>query len=113
MAGKYPGVPEMLEQIMQESGTDKRWITVHEFRDRFHLTRYQCATVSGFLRRIKFQTFGRYPYIVTRVVRPSTPADHRACRYLVTRLGVSEPVTGKEPAPFLPVNRKTIERGVV
>jgi hypothetical protein len=110
---RYEGVPEMLEQYMRESGEDERWVTVHELRDRFQLTRYQCTTVSGFLRRLKFGTFGRCPYIVTRIERPRTPADNRACRYLVTRLKGTFPAVGKEPELFLPANQKTTGRGVV
>jgi len=64
---KYPGIPELLEQYMQEQGADERWVTVQELRDRFGLTRYQCNTVSGFLRRLESGPFGQYPFIVTRI----------------------------------------------
>jgi hypothetical protein len=62
--GRYSGIPELLEQFMNENEADERWITVHDLRDRFNLTRYQCNTVSGFLRRLKFRTFGRHQFIV-------------------------------------------------
>jgi hypothetical protein len=110
---RYQGVPEMLEQFMQESGDCERWVTVHELRDRFQLTRYQCTTVSGFLRRLKFGTFGRCPYIVTRIERPRTPADNRACRYLVTRLKGSLPASRKEPDLFFLANRQNAGSGMV
>ena len=70
---KYPGIPELLEQFMQEQGADERWVTVQELRDRFGLTRYQCNTVSGFLRRLEFGSFGQFPYIVTRIERAEGP----------------------------------------
>jgi hypothetical protein len=82
---KYPGMPELLEQFMKEQDVDEQWVTVQELRDRFGLTRYQCNTVSGFLRRLEFGSFGQCPYIVARI----EPADGATlsgppkCRYLV------------------------------
>ncbi|MCU0630186.1 MAG: hypothetical protein MUF37_03415 [Methanoregulaceae archaeon] len=85
--GRYSGIPELLEQFMNEHETDERWITVHELRDRFNLTRYQCNTVSGFLRRLKFGTFGRFQFIVVTIerVHGANPSDPKNCRYLVKR----------------------------
>ena len=94
---KYEGVPEMLEQFMQESGSHACWITVQELRDRFQLTRYQCTSVSGFLRRLEFGRFGQCPYIVTRIEKPCTTGDRRTCRYMVTRLNITAPLIEKEP----------------
>jgi hypothetical protein len=84
---KYPGIPELLEQFMQEQGTDERWITVQELRNRFGLTRYQCNTVSGFLRRLEFNTFGRFSYQVLRIepMKGAGPSDPPKCRYLIKR----------------------------
>ncbi|MFZ1897890.1 hypothetical protein [Methanoregula sp.] len=84
---KYSGIPELLEQFMREQGADKRWVTVKELRDRFGLTRYQCNTVSGFLRRLEFGTFGRYPFTVLRIERVDGegPAAPPKCRYFITR----------------------------
>jgi hypothetical protein len=84
---KYPGIPELLEQFMQEQGADERWITVQELRDRFGLTRYQCNTVSGFLRRLHAGTFSQFPYIVARVepAEGVTLSGPPKCRYLVKR----------------------------
>jgi|WetSurMetagenome_2_1015567.scaffolds.fasta_scaffold537138_2 hypothetical protein len=84
---KYPGIPELLEQYMQEQGADERWITVQELRDRFGLARYQGNTVSGFLRRLESGPFGQFPFIVTRIEQAE--GGHRSdppkCRYLVKR----------------------------
>ena len=66
---KYPGIPELLEAYMQEQGSAERWVTVQELRDRFCLTRYQCNTVSGFLRRLEFGPFGQFPFIVAKITR--------------------------------------------
>lgn len=98
---KYQGVPEMLELFMQEAGDDERWVTVRELRDRFQLTRYQCTTVSGFLHRLKSGPFGRCPYIVTRIKKPRTAADNRACRYLIARRNGTPCIKGKNPARYL------------
>jgi hypothetical protein len=84
---KYPGIPELLEQYMKENGTDERWITVNELRDRFCLTRYQCNTVSGFLRRLASGPFNQYPFIVQTIERAEgvNPSDPKKCRYMVKR----------------------------
>jgi len=67
---------------------DERWVTVQELRTRFGLTRYQCNTVSGFLRRLAFGPFGQFPYIVASITREvgSNPSDPRKCRYLLKLL---------------------------
>lgn len=84
---KYSGIPELLEQYMVENGTDERWVTVHELRKQFELTRYQYNTISGFLRRLEFGPFGQCPYIVVRIekVKKIKTSDPPKCRYLVKR----------------------------
>lgn len=91
---KYPGIPEMLEQFMEEQCREECWVTVQELRDRFALTRYQCNTVSGFLRRLEFGTFGQFPYIVVRIeqTRNTQISDPPKSRYLVKH----KPVHGTE-----------------
>jgi hypothetical protein len=94
---KYPGMPELLEQFMQEQETEECWITVQELRYRFGLTRYQCNNVSGFLRRLKSGSFGRFPYIVVRIEQAGAthPSDPPKCRYLVKRKDISvAPLSG-------------------
>lgn len=88
---KYPGIPELLEQFMQEQDADERWVTVQELRDRGGLTRYQCSTVSGFLRRLEFGPFGQYPFIVTRIeqMEGTHRSDPPRSRYLVKRKDMS------------------------
>ncbi|MDD5143597.1 hypothetical protein [Methanoregula sp.] len=96
---KYNGIPELLEQFMQADGSDKRWVTVQELRDYFGLTRYQCNTVSGFLRRLHAGQFGQCPYVVVRVDRVAghKPGDPPRYRYLVSRKNDStQSITGKE-----------------
>ena len=102
---KYNGIPELLDRFMEEQGARERWVTVQELRDCFGLTRYQCNTVSGFLRRLEFGPFGRFPYVVLRIepVAGCHPSDPPKCRYLVKRRGgaaVIQAVTG--PPPVLP-----------
>ena len=64
---KYQGIPELLEAYMEENAADERWITAHELRDRFGLTRYQSNTVSAFLRRLEVGPFRQYPFIVAKI----------------------------------------------
>jgi len=87
MMRKYNGMPELLEQFMAERGADEQWVTVQELRDRFSLTRYQCNTVSGFLRRLAYGPFGQFPYIVVRIetVDRARLSDRPMCRYRVKR----------------------------
>ncbi len=65
----------------------KQWITVNELCNRFILTRYQSNTVSGFLRRLAFDTFGRFPYVVLKIESADcvNPSDPKKCRYPVKR----------------------------
>ena len=88
---KYSGIPELLEQFIQEQGTDDRGVTVQELRDQFGLTRYQCNTVSGFLRRLESGPFGQFPFIVTRIgqTERSHLSDPPKCRYLEKRKDMS------------------------
>ncbi len=82
---KYPGIPELLETFMEETAAKERWVTVQELRDRFGLTRYQCNTISGFLRRLGYGPFGRFPFIVASITREDgeNPSDPKKCRYLL------------------------------
>jgi hypothetical protein len=110
---KYSGIPEIVEEHMTESRSTERWVTVQEIRNRFGLTRVQCTTVSGFLRRLRQGSFVRFPYIVQKIER--VPADTqrkmRVRRYLLklresvtsrhrrTRL---QDTTIREPVPDVP-----------
>jgi hypothetical protein len=82
---KYPGIPELLERFMQEQGADERWVTVQELRNRLGLTRYQCNTISGFLRRLESGPFGQFPFVVASITREygENPSDPKKCRYLL------------------------------
>ena len=82
---KYQGIPELLETYMEENATDERWITAHELRDRFGLTRYQSNTVSAFLRRLEVGPFRQYPFIVAKIERAEgeKPSDPKKYRYLL------------------------------
>ena len=93
---KYPGIPELLETYMEERGAAERWVTVQELRERFGLTRYQCNTVSGFLRRLASGPFGQFPYIVAGIIREegANPSDPKKCRYFLKLRSSS----GQKPA---------------
>jgi hypothetical protein len=86
---RYPGIPEMLELFMAEEGCRERWVTVRELRDRFGLTRYQGNTVSGFLRRLRYRSFGQCPCIVIRIEHDTgdDPLAPQKSRYLVRYQG--------------------------
>lgn len=83
---KYSGIPELLEDYMEEHANSERWVTVHELRDHFGLTRYQSNTISAFLRRLNIGSFGRFPFIVTRIGREEgeKPSDPKKYRYFLT-----------------------------
>ncbi len=70
---------------MEENGFDEQWIAVNELCDRFSLTCYQSNTVSGFLRRLAFGTFGRFPCVVLKIEGSEgmKPFNPKKCRYLV------------------------------
>ena len=70
---------------MQGQGADERWVTVQELRNRLGLTRYQCNTVSGFLRRLESGPFGQFPFIVASITREygEKPSSPKKCRYLL------------------------------
>jgi len=80
---KYPGIPELLETYMVEKAADERWVTVQELRDRFGMSRYESSTVSGFLRRLKFGSFGQCPYIVLKI-----EPNNRAFRSSPRNIGI-------------------------
>jgi len=93
---------------MEEQAAEAQWVTVQELRDRFSLTRYQCNTVSGFLRRLKYSSFVQFPYIVVRIETVDTArvSDPRRCRYLVTRKN-GKPVRLPELLPLaMPARQK-------
>lgn len=83
---KYPGIPELVEAYMDEMSADEGWITVHELRDRYSLSRYQSNTVAAFLRRLRFGAFGRFPFIVSRIESEygKNPSDPKKYRYFLT-----------------------------
>jgi hypothetical protein len=89
---KYPGIPELLEAYMEKNSADERWITVHELRDHFGLSRYQSNTISAFLRRLKAGPFGQFPFIVTQIAREAgeNPSDPKKYRYLLKRRKCSQ-----------------------
>lgn len=83
---RYDGIPERIEQFMADTGSTERWVTVQELRDHFGLSRYQCNTVSGFLRRISSGPFRSFAYIVLRIERGGVGSScPLKARYLVTR----------------------------
>lgn len=97
---KYPGIPELLEEYMEENMADERWVTVQELRERFGLTRYQCNTISGFLRRLESGPFGQFPFIVASITREDgeNPSDPKKCRYLL-KLRVQYSLQRKQMKP--------------
>lgn len=88
---RYPGIPELVEAEMKECGSDEKWITPHEIRNRYGLTRYQSNTVSAFLRRLASGPFGTFPFVVMKIEMEKTenPSDPKKYRYLLKRRHVS------------------------
>ncbi len=93
---KYSGIPELLEQFMEENNANERWITVRELCDRFGLTAFEYNSISGFLRRLESGPFREFPFIVLKIerVERTSPSDPPKRRYLVKRRAVSFPATG-------------------
>ncbi len=82
---KYSGIPELLEAYMEENSANEQWITAHELRDHFGLTRYQSNTVSAFLRRLERGPFSQFPFIVAKIAleKGENPSDPKKYRYLL------------------------------
>ncbi len=82
---RYHDIPELLEAYMEENAAEERWITAHELRDHFGLTRYQSNTISAFLRRLKLGPFSQFPFIVAKIAleEGEKPSDPKKCRYLL------------------------------
>ena len=94
---KYSTIPDLLEQFMDEQDADERWVTVQELRDYFSLTRYQCNTISGFLRRLRSGRFRTFQFIVVKIEQldGANPSDPKTCRYLVRRKQAPVPLLKK------------------
>jgi hypothetical protein len=105
-------VPALLEQFMEESGTTRRWVTVHEIRSYFNLDETVSPAISGFLQRNYSGTFLSFPYRVERmekVTLDAKPHPRTIKKYLVSKrpasgLGKNPPgVAGTTSAGFLNV----------
>jgi len=105
---KYEGIPELLAAFMEADGAAERWVTVREVRDRFGLSRSQSSTISGFLRRLEFNSYRHFPYVVRKVEllereSPSAPLRYRyllAKRTVGVRKVVPGPYPGNTPAGY-------------
>ena len=91
----------MLETYMEENATNEQWVTVHELRARFGLTRYQSNTVSAFLRRLRVGPFSQFPFIVAKIAleKSEKPSDPKKYRYL---LKLREYTTARSKQTMLP-----------
>ncbi len=84
---KYVAVPELVAAFMEESGEPERWVTVRDLRERYSLSRYQAGTITGFLHRLEFSSYGQFPYIVKKVelLEREGRSSPLRYRYLVAR----------------------------
>lgn len=82
---RYPEVPELLEQYMEESGRTARWITVREIRAHFNLDDSAGPALSGFLQKIFQGPFFSCRYKVTRIEKfeDTVPPYRIICKYFV------------------------------
>jgi len=102
---KYEGIPELLAAFMEADGVAERWVTVREVRDRFGLSRSQSSTISGFLRRLEFNSYRHFPYVVRKVelLERESPSSPLRYRYLLARRGSGSgrplPPPCHEPTP--------------
>lgn len=98
---KYEGIPELLAAFMEADGGAERWVTVREVRDRFGLSRSQSSTISGFLRRLEFNSYRHFPYVVRKVelLERESPSAPLRYRYLLARRGTGVRKAGPGPYP--------------
>lgn len=80
-------LPDLLEQYMDEVGSDERWVTVQEFRDHFYLTGENGHIIAAFLSRLMYKPIFEFPFIVHRVerIKARYPSQITPNRYLVKR----------------------------
>ena len=83
----FDELPALLEQYMDEKGCDEQWITVQEFRDRYHLTGENGHVIAAFLHRLMYHPVFGLPFVVRRIERskPQNRSQIVRNRYLVTR----------------------------
>ena len=84
---RFNELPDLLEQYMEENGSDERWVTVQEFRDRFNLTWENGHIIAAFLCGLMYKPIFKFPFIVYRVERIKTQYRSQIApnRYLVKR----------------------------
>lgn len=83
----FDELPGLLEQYMEETGGDQRWVTVQEFRDRFHLSRERSHIIAAFFSRLMYQPLREFPFVVRRVerIKARTRSQITPNQYLVKR----------------------------
>ncbi len=81
---KYPAIPELVEQFIQEEGADERGYRAGTPRT-IQTDAVQGNTVSGFLRRLESGPCGKFPFIGASIIRKEgeNPSDPKKCRYLL------------------------------
>ena len=84
---RFNELPDLLEQYMEENGSDERWVTVQEFR-RFNLTGENRHIIAAFLCGLMYkQIFLNFPSLFHRVERIKSLYRSQITpnRYLVKR----------------------------
>ena len=84
---RYPEVPDLIEQYMDDTGAPSRWITVRDIRTRFSLDETAGPAVAGFLQRLSSGPVATCPYRVSRIEKyvDNVPPYRIICRYLVEK----------------------------
>jgi hypothetical protein len=82
---RYPEIPELLEQYMEESGSTACWVTVREIRAYFNLDEAAGPALSGFLHKIFQGPFFACRYKVTRIDKfeDTVPPYRIICKYYI------------------------------
>ena len=82
---RYPEVPELVEQYMEESASTRCWVTVRDIRAHFNLEESAGQALSGFLHKISHGPFFSCRYKVTRIEKfeDTVPPYRIICRYFV------------------------------
>jgi hypothetical protein len=93
---RYPDIPDLLEQYMEDSGRSEQWITVQDFRMHFQLAESYGPAISGFLGKIHHGPFVSCRYKVIRMekFRDTIPPYRIIKKYLVRERPVQKRSSG-------------------
>jgi hypothetical protein len=86
-ADRFNELSDLLEQYMEESGGDDRWVTVQEFRHRVNRTGENGHIIAAFFCGPMYKPIFGFPFIVHCVerIKAQYRSQNTPNRYLVKR----------------------------